>query len=142
MLASPKFSEFLGNIAPLDKKAMWIGFSQVPIMVGWTIEGKFGPWLYDIFSSKDEFARQMLIQHGLASTEVTKAAIPVGEAFNKLVQITGDSPEKLTQALYHSHHVGMTWLVFAAIGVAAAFMIYFYGRWIFKLARGETANLR
>ncbi len=43
MLASPKFSEFLGNIAPLDKKAMWIGFSQVPIMVGWTIEGNWGP---------------------------------------------------------------------------------------------------
>lgn len=28
MLASPKFSEFIGNIAPPDKKAMWIGFSQ------------------------------------------------------------------------------------------------------------------
>src|ERR1043166_3427287 len=42
MLATPKFSEFLGNIAPPDKKAMWMGFSQAPILIGWTIEGKLG----------------------------------------------------------------------------------------------------
>ena len=57
MLASPKFSEFLGNIAPPDKKAMWIGFSQAPILIGWTIEGKLGPQLYHLFSSKDVLAR-------------------------------------------------------------------------------------
>jgi hypothetical protein len=28
----------------------------------------------------------------------------------------------------------MTWYIFAAIGVASAVMIYFYGRWILKLA--------
>jgi len=43
----------------------------------------------------------------------------------------------VTQALYHAHNVGMTWLVFAAIGIVSAFMIYFYGRWIFKLAQRE-----
>jgi MFS family permease len=136
MLASPKFSEFLGNIAPPDKKAMWIGFSQAPILIGWAIEGKLGPLLYDIFSSKDKFAREML-QH-LGVSDVSTAALPVGEAFNKLVQVTGQTPEQLTQTLYHSHHVGTTWLMFAAIGVASAVMIYFYGRWILKLAQRET----
>ena len=51
------------------------------------------------------------------------------------MQVTGESSEKLTQTLYHSHRVGMTWLVFAGIGILSAVMIYFYGRWIFKLAR-------
>ena len=140
MLASPKFSEFLGNIAPPDKKAMWIGFSQAPILFGWTIEGKLGPWLYDVFSSKDLFARQMLIERGLSPDAVTSAALPNGEAFKKLVEFTGESPEKLTQALYQAHHVGYTWYVFAAIGVASAGMIYLYGRWILKLARQGSAN--
>ncbi len=130
MLASPKFSEFLGNIAPPDKKAMWIGFSQAPILIGWTIEGKLGPLLYSLFSSKDEFARQMLIERGMAPELVTKQVLPVGEAFHKLVQFTGESPEHLTRLLYQNHHVGLTWFVFAAIGVAAAVMIYLYGRWI------------
>jgi POT family proton-dependent oligopeptide transporter len=135
MLASPKFSEFLGNIAPPDKKAMWMGFSQAPILIGWTIEGKLGPQLYYVFSSKDEFARQMLVDRGVSQDLVTHNALPIGEAFKKLVEFTGDTPEHLTQLLYQSHHVGMTWYVFAAIGIASAVMIYFYGRWISGLAR-------
>lgn len=43
MLASPKSSEYMGNIAPPDKKAMYLGFSQAPIGLGWTLEGKLGP---------------------------------------------------------------------------------------------------
>jgi proton-dependent oligopeptide transporter, POT family len=140
MLASPKFSEFLGNIAPPDKKAMWIGFSQAPILIGWTIEGKLGPQLYHIFSSKDEFARQLLVERGLTAAQVSEQALPIGEAFKKLVEVTGESPEHLTGVLYQSHHVGFTWYVFAAIGVASALMIYLYGQWILKLARRLVAG--
>jgi hypothetical protein len=138
MLASPKFSEFLGNIAPPDKKAMWIGFSQAPMLIGWTIEGKVGPQLYHIFSSKDVFAREMLVQEGLNPAEVTESSLPIGEAFARLVEHTGQDPIALTQQLYQSHSVGMTWFVFAGVGVLSAFMIYLYGRWIAKLARQEA----
>jgi proton-dependent oligopeptide transporter, POT family len=140
MLASPKFSEFLGNIAPPDKKAMWIGFSQAPMLIGWTIEGKLGPQLYHIFSAKDEFAREMLLARGLSPDQVSEHALPIGEAFGKLVQVTGDTPAHLTQILYQSHHVGLTWYVFASIGVASAIMIYAYGRWIQRLAQREAAD--
>ena len=139
MLASPKFSEFLGNIAPLDKKAMWIGFSQAPILIGWTIEGKLGPALYDVFSSKDIFARQLLVERGLSPAQVTEQALPIGEAFKKLVAVTGDNPEHLTQLLYNAHHVGMTWNIFAAVGVASAIMIWLYGRWVQRLATQPPA---
>ena len=137
MLASPKFLEFIGNIAPPDKKAMWIGFSQAPILIGWTIEGKLGPQLYHYFSSKDELARQMLVERGMPAGQVTEETLPVGEAFTKLVQFTGEDPWKLTDQIYRTHHVGLTWHVFAVIGVASAIMIYLYGRWILQLARRE-----
>jgi ABC-type nitrate/sulfonate/bicarbonate transport system substrate-binding protein len=138
MLASPKFSEFLGNIAPPDKKAMWIGFSQAPILIGWTIEGKVGPTLYHWFSSKDVFAREMLVEKGLDPSQVTPGALPIGEAFAKLVEVTGEAPTALTQQLYHSHTVGLTWYVFAGVGVVSAILIHLYGRWIAKLAQRET----
>lgn len=134
MLASPKFSEFLGNIAPSDKKAMWIGYSQAPILLGWTLEGKLGPQLYHLFSSKDEFARQMLMQHGFSAESVSELALPIGEAFQKLVEVTGQTPVALTQTLYESHAVGSTWFVFAGVGVVSAVMIHLYGRWIRTLA--------
>ncbi|MBN2295017.1 MAG: MFS transporter [Pirellulales bacterium] len=135
MLASPKFSEFLGNIAPPDKKAMWIGFSQAPILIGWTIEGKVGPHLYHLFSSKDVFARQMLVERGMSPEQVTEKALPVGEAFQKLVEYTGQSPEVLTNLLYENHNVGLTWYCFAAVGILSAALIYLYGRWILTLEK-------
>lgn len=137
MLASPKFSEFLGNIAAPDKKAMWMGFSQVPILIGWTIEGKVGPHLYHTFSSKDVLARNLLVQHGMPPDQVTEQALPVGEAFSKLVQYSGESPEGLTRLLYESNNVGLTWYFFAMVGVVSALLIYLYGRWILTLTKKE-----
>jgi proton-dependent oligopeptide transporter, POT family len=72
MLSSPKFSEFIGNFAPHDKKAMYLGFSQVPLAVGWTLEGFLGPWLYGVFASKDQFSRELLGRY----IEAGSAALP------------------------------------------------------------------
>jgi MFS family permease len=136
MLASPKYSEFLGNIAPPDKKAMWMGFSQAPILIGWTLEGAVGPLLYHNFSSKEVFALQMLRDRGMDPSKID--AIPTGEAFGKLVEFTGQTPQALTQTLYHAHNVGLTWFFFAGVGVVSAVMIYSYGLWIKKLAEKES----
>jgi len=140
MLASPKFSEFLGNIAPKDKKAMWIGFSQAPILVGWTIEGKLGPWLYYIFSSKDRLARLELLHHGFTPEQTAVAALPVGAAFGRLAEVSGIPAAELTRKLYASYAVGTTWLFFAGLGVVSAVLIWIYGRWIRKLAAAERAR--
>lgn len=135
MMASPKFSEYLGNIAPADKKAMWLGFSQFPIAIGWMAEGFVGPRLYAAFADKDTLAREMLVERGLPADQVTERALPIGEAFKKLVEHTGDSPQALTRTLYETHDIGLVWWVFAAVGVVSAFMIWMYGRWILRLAR-------
>jgi POT family proton-dependent oligopeptide transporter len=82
----------------------------------------------------------MLVERGLAPQMVTEQALPIGEAFQKLVEHTGQSPEALTQLLYINHQVGLTWFFFAAVGVLSALMIYFYGRWILTLARKEQTG--
>lgn len=128
MLSSPKFSEFIGNFAPADKKAMYLGFSQIPLAIGWTLEGKFGPMLYDHFASKDRFSRELLVQRGMAQSAVD--AIKQGEAFDELVKFTHDTPQHLTQILHDSHHVGVVWYIMGSIGVVSAFGIYMYGRWV------------
>lgn len=140
MLASPKFSEYLGNIAPADKKAMWLGFSQFPIAIGWMAEGYIGPRLYAAFADKDTLSREMLIDRGLSASQVTERALPIGEAFKKLVEHTGESPRALTRAMYESHQIGTVWWVFAAVGVVSAVMIWMYGRWILRLARQGRTN--
>ncbi len=133
MLSSPKFSEFVGNFAPEGKKGMYLGFSQLPLGIGWTLEGFLGPTLYDHFSSKDRFARELLVEKGMSQTDVD--AIKGGEAFNKLVEFTGQNAHDLTAQLHATHNVGMMWTIMGAIGVLSAISIYMYGRWFRTLKK-------
>lgn len=130
MLSSPKFQEFMGNFAPADKKAMYLGFSQMPLAIGWTLEGKIGPMLYDHYASKESFSRDMLASRGMSAAAID--AIPQGEAFSKLVAVTGQTKEEITQILYASHDVGMVWYIMAAVGVVSAAGIWAYGRWVVR----------
>lgn len=134
MLSSPKFGEFVGNIAPSDKKAMYLGFSQISVAFGMSLESKVGPALYEAFASKERFAREMLAQKGLTPEDL--ARLPKGEAFKKLVELTHDTPEHLTQLLYSTHNVGMVWLIMGGIGLLTAAAIFGYGQWV----RSRTAK--
>lgn len=129
MLSSPKFSEFIGNFAPDDKKAMYLGFSQIPLAIGWTIEGKLGPMLYDHYASKDAFSREMLIEKGLMTADAAKA-IPQGEAFGKLVELLHADKWDVTAQLYAAHDVSMVWNIMGVVGILSAIGIWVYGRWI------------
>lgn len=133
MLSSPKFSEYIGNFAPADKKAMYLGFSQIPLAIGWTLEGQIGTRLYDHFASKDAFSRELLIERGMWAGEV--ATIPQGEAFARLVEFTHDTPRHLTQILHDSHSVGTLWAIMAVVGVISAAGMYWYGKVVFQLSR-------
>jgi hypothetical protein len=131
MLSSPKFSEYVGNFAPADKKAMYLGFTQFPIALGWTLEGKLGMKLYGTFASKDLFSRQMLVQNGMSQADADK--IPNGEAFQRLVESLHLPPHEVTAMLLQHHNPGVIWLVMAGIGVFSALGIAWYGRWVKSL---------
>ncbi len=79
----------------------------------------------------------MLVARGMDPSQVTEAALPVGEAFRKLVAVTGESPAALTRLLYETHNIGTTWNFFAVVGVFSAALIWSYGRWLRQLAETE-----
>ena len=136
MLSSPKFSEYVGNFAPADKKAMYLGFGQIPIAIGWTLEGKLGMTMYDHFSSKERFAREMLVEKGMSAADV--AAIPQGEGFLKLCELLGQDKFQVTQLLLQTHNPGLVWLIIAGVGVLSAGGIWWYGTWVKKLSATEA----
>lgn len=116
MLSSPKFLEFIGNFAPHDKKGMYLGFSQIPLAVGWTLEGKLGPTLYGIYASKDQFSRDLLLDRLREGT----AALPADHALAQLAeqstlttaqvgQLGQASPQELVAAIPQGE--AFDWLV-------------------------------
>ena len=132
--------ELIGNFAPPDKKAMYLGFSQIPLAIGWTLEGKIGPVLYDTFASKERFARVALRERGLLGA-ADIARLPEGEAFSKLVALTGETKDAVTHTLYVAHNVGAVWYVMAVVGVISAAGIYAYGRWIIGRANAPLPSI-
>jgi len=132
MLSSPKSSEYMANIAPADKKAMYLGFSQLPIGFGWTLESFLGPRLYGAYSAKDEIARTMLADSGMPSAEL--AQVPSGEAFMKLQEVSGIAADVLTHQMYADNNVGIVWFVMGTVGVISGIGMLYYGRWTYRIA--------
>ncbi|MBC8204081.1 MFS transporter [bacterium] len=60
MACSPKFSEYIGLMAPPEKKAIYMGYSNIPFAIGWTLAGFLSGVFYANFSDKYDFGRQYL----------------------------------------------------------------------------------
>lgn len=138
MLSSPKSSEFLGNIAPARKKAMYLGFSQMPIGIGWTLEGFVGPYLYGQWASKEQISRIVLTDYGLSNDQIR--AIPGGEAFGKLTELSAKSTDFLTMQLYANNNIGLVWYFMAAVGIISAISMIYYGKWIYRIANTQISE--
>ena len=136
MLSSPKSLEFLGNIAPSDKKAMYLGFYNLPFALGGFAEGILGLRFYGEYAAKDTVARAALTDAGM--TAEAAAAVPNGEAFERLVALTGQSPEMLTDQLYAANNIGLVFYGFATVGIIAAVGLFAYGRWTYRQADAQA----
>lgn len=125
MLSSPKFGEFIGNLAPEDKKGTYLGLGQLAPGIGATIEGKLGLQLYGHYASKENFSRQMLTEKG-----VDVSQIPQGEGFDHLVKLLGQTPEQVTRMLWDMHSPETLWWIMGAVGLATTLALIWYGRWV------------
>ena len=62
--------------------------------------------------------------------------MPIGEAFQRLIEVSGQSAEVLTSQLYAAHSIGKAWFIMASVGLISAAGMYVYGRWTYKLKEG------
>ncbi|NVK11376.1 MAG: MFS transporter [Gammaproteobacteria bacterium] len=131
MISSPKFSEYLGNMAPSDKKAMYLGFSQFPLFIGWSLESFLGPLMYDHWASKDRISRAFLEDNGWGAEAIE--AVPIGEAFYRAVDVSGMSSLELQEAMYQANDIGLVWFVMGFVGVLSAFGMALYANWLKRL---------
>ena len=68
MMCSPKFSEYIGLMAPPEKKAIYMGYSNIPFAIGWSLAGVLSGILYGNYSDKYDFGRQYLANELNAKT--------------------------------------------------------------------------
>jgi dipeptide/tripeptide permease len=104
MVCSPTFNAYVGLIAPRDKKALYMGYANIPFAIGWAAGGALGGWLYDRIASKFDLARQFMVNRlGMdASFVMNQEKLPKEQVMQTMAKAleTGNGPG-IQEALRH-----------------------------------------
>lgn len=118
MLSSPKLFEYMGEIAPPEKRGLFMGYSQVPIAIGWFFGNKLSGYLYENWGDKVNLAKKYMAAK-LGMTPQAIAAIPKEKVMNTLAARLHQTPREVTHMLFTLNHPQLVWYQLAAIGIAS-----------------------
>ncbi|MBU1707742.1 MFS transporter [bacterium] len=129
MWCSPKFSEYIGLTAPPDKKAVYMGYSNIPFAIGWALGNLISGYLYENLGSKINFARQYLVSHlGMSSTDA--AAVPQEKVMDTMASMmnggVGASVDDATRLLWSMHHPWIVWAILTCVGLISTILMVIY----------------
>ena len=117
MLSSPKMSEYLGVIAPDDKKALFMGYSNIPFAIGWGYGAFAAGNIYGAKGEKATLAINYLRDHlGVAANILPERP----EAFSALMEATKLNATDATLLLWNTYNPGQVWYPFFIAGIASA----------------------
>jgi POT family proton-dependent oligopeptide transporter len=141
MWCSPKFSEYIGLTAPPDKKAVYMGYSNIPFAVGWALGNLISGYLYESLGSKINFARQYLVSN-LGMNPADAARIPSEKVMDTMASMMngggGATLGDATRVLWNMHHPWIVWAILSAVGAVSAVLMIFY--YLKTRGRSLTSN--
>jgi hypothetical protein len=118
IICSPKFSEYVGMSAPPDKKAQYMGYSNMPYAFGWFIGNIISGPLYDTFSSKTQLAGRYLTEQ-LGMSPAAIKALGEKEIVSTLAAKLGVDEYGATEILWKTYHPWVIWIMLGAVGFAS-----------------------
>jgi POT family proton-dependent oligopeptide transporter len=138
MLASPKMQDYLGIIAPEGEKALYMGYSNIPLAIGWAIGSLMGGKIYGAMGDKANLAIRYLTEQNYFAEPLKGQAILdfKPEAMIRLQEHLGIDAIEATNLLWKTYDPYWLWTPFAAIGIVSAIGIFFYGRWVKDVEKG------
>jgi MFS family permease len=139
MLTGPKTAEYLGLIAPPEKKGLYLGYANIPMGLGQGIGAGIAGWLYHHYGEKATLALRYLMEHTALGTgkswdgDVDRLSAMLGvsreQAFARLQEVLGKSGPQVTALLWDTYHPQyFVWIPFALIGCAAMVSLAVFGR--------------
>ncbi|MDD4425765.1 MAG: MFS transporter [Mariniphaga sp.] len=129
MASSPKTTEYIGLIAPADKKALYMGTSFLPIAAGHFLSGWLSGGIFERIADKWFLLEKEMALRQLHLPEIS-------DAFTKNDFLTGAATqmgmttEELTRFLWQNYHPSNIWFLFTGISILAAVLLFLYDRFI------------
>lgn len=135
MSSSPKITEYIGLIAPKDKKALYMGMSFLPLSGGNFLAGWISGGIFARISDKVELLKHDFIAHGWTVPQINDK-FTQQDFFNLAAQKLQMTQAQLTQHLWTTYHPYSIWVVFTALGTGTAILLFLYDRFILKTKKG------
>lgn len=129
MGSSPKYTEYVGNIAPPDKKALYMGSSFLPIALGHQIAGYLSGAPYEKVADKLYLLKEEVLKRGLSVPQVSET-FTKNDYINEAAKQMNMSQQQLTDFLWHNYHPASIWIVYASVAASAAILLFLYDRFI------------
>jgi dipeptide/tripeptide permease len=124
MAGSPKITEYIGRIAPLDKKALYMGYSFIPVFLGSILAGFISGNVYQSMSDKVVITQTFVAEKGIGIAD----GLSTNEYFNEVARQVQMTPQELTNHLWHTYNPSSMWMVLLAIGLIAGVSLFIYDR--------------
>ena len=139
MMTGPKKNEYLGLIAPPGKKALFLGYVNIPIGIGGFVGSKMAGHLYGNYGEKATLALKYMAEKNLlgpgrawdGKVESLEGTLGVArtEAVVKLQELTGMDATEVTRLLWDTYNPQYhVWTPFACIGVAAIIALLIFSQ--------------
>ncbi len=124
MAASPKITEYIGRTAPEDKKALFMGFSFIPVFFGNIFAGIVAGPVYQGISDKYELANKYASENNFSiNMELSK-----NKNFESIANQAHLSSHDFTNVLWNQYHPNHFWYIIFAIGIFAAISLFVYDK--------------
>lgn len=129
MSSSPKYTEYVGSIAPPDKKALYMGSSFLPIALGHQIAGFISGAPYEKVADKLFLLKAEVAKRGLTVPEIGDSFTKT-DYFNEAARQMSFSQQQLTDFLWSSYHPQSVWIIFSSMALSAVVLLFLYDRFI------------
>jgi len=126
MAGSPKITEYIGRIAPKDKKALYMGYSFIPVFIGNILAGFISGNVYQAMSDKVSLTKNFAAEKGLHIAD----GLSSNETFNEVACQVNMTARELTNHLWNTYNPSNLWMVILSIGIIATVCLFIYDRMI------------
>ncbi len=127
MASSPKYTEYVGRIAPSDKKALYMGTSFLPLALGHFAAGWISGKPFEVIADKYYLLTRALVDKGLV---LSPDGLSQNEFFTKAQGLMNMDATQLEQYLWDKYHPSHIWFLFTGIAVLGSLLLILYDRFI------------
>jgi len=132
MAGSPKITEYIGRIAPADKKGVYMGYSFIPVFIGSIFAGIISGNIYQSMSDKTSIMKLEAVEQGVAMNNEAS----INENFQTLATKMKMSTSELTNYLWDKYEPSSIWMVIFGVGLVAVIALFLYDKFVMKKASG------